>query len=457
MFARRRYLVAGGLTTIISVCYADRTNIGIVLSDRGALSVHGKDRDWVLSAFFVGYLCTQILGGCLATRYGAKPVLLTAAALWSTADMLTVPAAELGLGPLVLARVFMGFGEGLVFPSVHALIALWAPLDEKAFMYAIANSGQDLGMVVAPLVGPALLSNGTPMLFSFWASLALLWILMFLAFGASAPEHQPWCVASGEAEWIAQRRHAAASPALTKDLFTRLLRRLPFWGIVSIHCSINYAWYVLLSWAPLFFTDTFNISVNETSGPLALAFAGGGLGQLAAGRTCDALVRAGWRRVVVRKFAVSTGSLGFCTFVFLAIFCKSPLSSAGMLACALFSSRLAVSGYSINMFDLCPTAAGVVMGISNTLATIPGIVGQPITQKLWDSTGSFQCAFGAGAAIHVLGALAFCAMASDQAIEGDLVTDKLPELAPPLTAAAPCDGDATLPQDRATALLTSHA
>ena len=30
--------------------------------------------------------------------------------------------------------------------------------------------------------------------------------------------------------------------------------------------------------------------------------------------------------------------------VFLAIFCKSPLSSAGMLACALFSSRLAVSG-----------------------------------------------------------------------------------------------------------------
>ena len=31
--------------------------------------------------------------------------------------------------------------------------------------------------------------------------------------------------ASFRARWIAQRRHAAASPALTKDLFTRLLRR----------------------------------------------------------------------------------------------------------------------------------------------------------------------------------------------------------------------------------------
>merc|ERR1719379_1374681 len=106
----------------------------------------------------------------------------------------------------------MGFGEGLVFPSVHALLARWAPIEEKGFLYALANAGQDIGMVVAPLVGPALLENGAPVLFSFWALLSLLWIIIFLAFGASGPEQQRWCVASGEAEWISQRRRASGTP-----------------------------------------------------------------------------------------------------------------------------------------------------------------------------------------------------------------------------------------------------
>jgi MFS family permease len=394
-----------------------------------------------MSAFFAGYFCTQILGGCLATRFGGKPVLMGAALLWSTADFLTVPADQLGLGALVLTRVCMGFGEGFVFPSVHALIAKWAPLKEKAFLYAVANSGQDLGMVVAPLIGPALLNRGSLVLFGFWAMMSLLWIISFGLFGASAPEQQPRCVASGEAEWIAQQTRTSGSPPVWV-VFFHLLRKLPFWGIVMIHCSINYAWYVLLSWAPIYFTHTYHISVDDTSAPLAIAFGGGALGQLVAGRTCDALVHAGWRRVAVRKLAVLVGSMGFITFVFLALSCASPISSAGMLACALFSSRLAVNGYSINMFDLCPSAAGVAMGISNTLATIPGIVGQPITQWLWDATGSFNYPFGAGALIHFLGALAFCAVASDESIEDGLIADKLPDLAPPLTAVPPAEGDA---------------
>ena len=147
----------------------------------------------------------------------------------------------------------------------------------------------------------------------------------------------------------------------------------------------------------------------------------------------------------MRKLAAMAGSLGFCVFVFAATCASSLFFSAGMLACAAFCSRVAAVGFFINFFDLCPTTAGMAVGISNTFASLTGILGQPLTQKLLDATGSFRVPFGVGAAVHMLGALVFISLASDISIEDDWeVTDKLAALAPRLTAAAPGDDDSAL-------------
>ena len=50
----------------------------------------------VLSAFFVGYMLTQILGGRLADRFGGKVVLAGGVMLWSLFTMITPLAASLG-------------------------------------------------------------------------------------------------------------------------------------------------------------------------------------------------------------------------------------------------------------------------------------------------------------------------------------------------------------------------
>lgn len=50
---------------------------------------------------------------------------------------------------------------------------------------------------------------------------------------------------------------------------------------------------------------------------------------------------------------------------------------AGALACLTFSVGLggfAWAGFSVNHLDLAPQYASVLMGISNTFATIPGMV-----------------------------------------------------------------------------------
>ena len=81
----------------------------------------------MLSAFFVGYLLTQILGGRLADRFGGKLVLGCGVILWSLFTIITPLAASLGFAALLLARVGLGLGEGVTFPSVYSLIGRWVP------------------------------------------------------------------------------------------------------------------------------------------------------------------------------------------------------------------------------------------------------------------------------------------------------------------------------------------
>merc|ERR1711879_968139 len=67
--------------------------------------------------------------------------------------------------------------------------------------------------------------------------------------------------------------------------------------------------------------------------------------------------------------------------------------------------------------DVCPETAGTLMGLSNTIGTVPGIVGQPITQALLDATGSWSVVFGIGGAVGILAALFFACFADDISLD----------------------------------------
>ena len=65
----------------------------------------------LLSAFYVGYMISQIPGGWLASKYGAKIVLSSAVLLWSLVTILTV---FFGKVPWILfiLRLLVGIAEG---------------------------------------------------------------------------------------------------------------------------------------------------------------------------------------------------------------------------------------------------------------------------------------------------------------------------------------------------------
>lgn len=63
-------------------------------------------------------------------------------------------------------------------------------------------------------------------------------------------------------------------------------------------------------------------------------------------------------------------------------YAKSQQTAVMLLTMGVGMGGLVWSGFSVNIIDIAPRYAGLLMGISNCIATVPGIVGPPIAGAL---------------------------------------------------------------------------
>jgi MFS family permease len=85
-----------------------------------------KTQGSILSAFYFGYLFTQIVGGVTSRLVGGKLVLYVGICGWSCLTLLMPFAAALAtkywIGILIIARVLLGIFEGVNFPGITHLM-----------------------------------------------------------------------------------------------------------------------------------------------------------------------------------------------------------------------------------------------------------------------------------------------------------------------------------------------
>jgi len=91
-----------------------------------------------------------------------------------------------------------------------------------------------------------------------------------------------------------------------------------------------------------------------------------------------------------------------------------------------------VSGFGANHLDLAPIYAGTLMGLANTLATIPGFLGPQVVGTLTyhqSTRGQWQKVFYVTTAIYCFGAATFMVFGSgrhqDWAVVSENVTSDI--------------------------------
>src|ERR671930_226510 len=131
----RRFTVVLFSFTCALILYIDRVNISVVAPI--LMAEFGWDpavTGTILSAFFVGYMLTQLPGGWLADRFGGKAIIGFAVVWWSLATLMTPFAYAVPL--MIAARIGLGIGEGVTPPALHSMVARWIPTHERSRVIA---------------------------------------------------------------------------------------------------------------------------------------------------------------------------------------------------------------------------------------------------------------------------------------------------------------------------------
>jgi len=385
----------------IFIAYLDRTNISVAaIPMKEQFGWSETTKGIVLSSFFVGYLVLQIASGTLANRYGGKVVLGVAVLWWSLFTMLTPPAAFLSLPALIAARVALGLGEAAVFPASINMIGRWVPASRRSRAVALSVSGLSLGTVISlPATGALVRAYGWPMPFYLFGILGFVW--------ATA-----WYFGVGSGHGPDAERPVESPAGRAAIPWRRLLRTPAVWAIFVSHFSHNWMLYLLLAWLPSYFKSTFGVSLASagllSAAPWLVSF----VVVNAAGTWADRMMERGRSATFVRKLLIGAGSLGASSFLLLLP--QVGAVTAGVLLMCGVSGMLAVcqAGFAPNSFDVAPRYADVIWGISNTFATIPGIVGVAVTGWLVDQTGSYDAPFLLAAGLVLAAAAVYLALGS---------------------------------------------
>jgi ACS family sodium-dependent inorganic phosphate cotransporter len=401
----------------VYICMIDRIAISIAIIPMAA--EHGWTttlQGAVMSAFFLGYLILQIPAGYLSDRFGGKWVLGLGVIFWSLFTLLTPVAAMLGISALLVCRFLMGVAESVTWPSIYALYSQWIHPDRRASAVGLMNSGIAGGSVIALICTPWLISvwswQGA---FYLYGLLGVVWFIFWVYSAQSRPSPLP--------EWqstvaLAPQLTPEAPPVVAADeqiyprlTIRRMLHSRAVWAIAIAHISINWSLYLILSWFPTFVNREMGVDL-QTAGLLALAPTVISLVMApAAGRLFDRLVAQGYNRRTIRRVMQSVAFAGITLAMLTVTLTDSLMVSAAVITLSNALGAFSIGGFATNHLDVAPNQAGLLMGVTNTLAAVSSGASVFVSGWIQDVSGGWDAVFYLAALVSVAGAFVYSLLA----------------------------------------------
>lgn len=380
------------LALAVFINYVDRGNLATaapLISDELGLSP--QQIGLLISAFFWTYTPGLVLAGWLADRFNAYLTLAAGLALWSVATLMSGFAG--GFVALLLLRLLLGLGEAAAFPCSSALLARHVDASRLGAANGLIIVGLSLGPAVGIFFGGHLMEVlGWRGVFILFGALSLLWLV-------------PWMLAT---------RHlsrAAAQPAKGDSLpFVAILRRPELWGASLGHFSVNFGFYFIVSWMPLYLVKSQGYTVGEMAnigGALYVVYASA---SYLSGLISDRWIARGATANRVRK-TFFVGSHALAAGGLLAGAVGAPMVAlASLFVVAIGLGAVGPHIFATGQTLAGPRGGGKWMGVQNGWANFAGILGPILTGAIVQQTGSFQGAFLLAAGFTVIGVVAWSLM-----------------------------------------------
>uniref|UniRef100_A0A672KZ45 Vesicular glutamate transporter 1-like n=1 Tax=Sinocyclocheilus grahami TaxID=75366 RepID=A0A672KZ45_SINGR len=378
----RRYIIAmlSGLGFCIS--FGIRCNLGVaIVSMVNDHTVFYGKKPVIVSAqftwdpetvgmihgsFFWGYIVTQIPGGFICQKFAANRVFGFAIVATSMLNMLIPAAARVHYGCVIMVRVCQGLVEGVSYPACHGIWAKWAPPLERSRLATTAFCGSYAGAVVAmPLAGDNRPFDGshnvecththththTITIFSHFSIATCCNVLdMFdlWFFAALQKFNTPW-------------RHFFTS--------------MPVYAIIVANFCRSWTFYLLLISQPAYFEEVFGFEISKVGLVSALPHLVMTIIVPIGGQLADYLRTHNLMTTTNVRKLMNCGGFGMeATLLLVVGFSHTKGIAISFLVLAVGFSGFAISGFNVNHLDIAPRYASILMGISNGVGTLSGMV-----------------------------------------------------------------------------------
>ena len=411
-FWQSRYTLVAMSFAAVFVCYIDRVNISVAIIPMAEeFGWSASTQGLVLSSFFAGYLLMQLGGGWLADRLGGKLVLGLGVLIWSVFTIVTPVAALFGLSILILARVGMGLGEAVTFPSIYSLFSRWIPAQDRSRAVAFTNSAIPVGTVFALLTTPLIVLHlGWEWAFYLFGIVGVVWWLAWNKWVTDLPENHP-SIRPEELQYISENA-SASGQVVDAPPIAMFLKNRAMWALIVAHFCNNWTLYVILSWLPKYVNEGLGISFAAIGMVAMLPHVTSFLCLNIAGTIADRMIQSGMDTTFVRKLMQTIAFGGLATCLLLVAQVESAWAAIGILCLGKVFSAACTGGFLVNHMDIGPRHAGTLMGITNTAGTIPGIVGVYVSGLILEATGSWALVFQLTAGVTLFGLVFFLLFAS---------------------------------------------
>lgn len=331
----------------------------------------------LLSGYFYGYLVTQVVGGRLAEVFSAKWTFFGATLFNIVFTLLTPLAAHLGWGFLLVARVLEGMMGGVTLPATHVLLSKWTPRAEMSKLSSAVYAGLSLGTVLSvSITGLTAGIFGWELVFYTQGGASIIFCVLWAVLVYDSPAFHPW-ISSKERRLIMDStghdHHHKDSPHVPwKQIWTSL----PFWAILISHTGSNWGWYMLLTELPSYMSGVLGFDIKSNALLSALPFLVMWVYSILFGSLMDHLGTRGLiSRTGITKLATAIAAYipAICLVLVTFVGCDKALAVFLLtLGTGTFGSMY--SGFLSNHINIAPIFAGTLMAITNTVATIPGVV-----------------------------------------------------------------------------------
>ncbi|XP_022344205.2 sialin-like [Crassostrea virginica] len=374
----------------------------------------------ILQSYFYTFPMTPLIGGYLSGRFSGKTVVTVMTLSLVLLSAATPLSATLSPYTVVALRCLIGLSSGGLQPSVTAIVSKWAPVSERAQIVATANAGMMIGSIFTFAFSGFIcfipIHNGWPFIFYVFCVCNLLALLMWVCLVYDRPDEHPR-ITWKERALINYKRRDSTLEKMPSPPWLKILSSGPFWGLLVAHMSHAFLFTTIGTFLPLYMADVLKFDIATNGVLSSLPFIGRFVGAIGSGILADNLMTKELLSVTTtRKIFHASGMIISSPFlIWMSYMGPDERTKAVVLLVSYWTIQsVNNSGFRVNHIDIAPRFAGVLNGMTTTLASVAALLSPIITSELTKhgTQEEWQTVFFICTGVGLAGALAFVVLGS---------------------------------------------